>query len=69
MEILFEKAMMLGFSDVDNLPSKKLELEVHYASLSREARNNLERGQVSRIGFSRLTLPDPVYISRGDVIC
>lgn len=64
METLLEKANQLGISDADSFTEEQLRREVYYASLSIDARNDLERGQVSRVGFNRTTLPEPMVVKR-----
>ena len=65
-QILLEKARILGISeeDIQGMTEKQLANEVRYASLSSTARNDLERGQVSSIGFNRAHLPDAMVVRR-----
>jgi hypothetical protein len=59
-----EKANLLGISNTEHLTEEQLKREVYYASLSSSARNNLERGQVRRIGITRTHLPEPMVVQR-----
>ena len=59
-----EKANLLGISNTEHLTEEQLNREVYYASLSSSARNNLERGQVRRVGIHRTHLPEPMVVQR-----
>lgn len=62
MDLLMEKANLLGISDAEFLTIKQLEKEVDYASLSRDARTSVPRKRRVVSGISCVTMPDPVYI-------
>lgn len=60
--VLQEKANLLGIYDAGLLTERELESEVRYASLSKEARDNVPRKQAVVSGITCVTMPDPVYI-------
>jgi hypothetical protein len=58
------KADVLGIIDAEYLTDAQLKREVDYASLNPIARNDAEkyREKLMVRGFTRTTLPGPVYI-------
>lgn len=67
MDLLIEKANVLGISDAEYMTEQELRYEVHYQSLSPAGRCSEDYTKKRPVvcGISRTCLPDPIYIPCG----